>query len=487
MFKDERKPTGVFDLMGGRKAFGALDINGRRSSLSLFDDQAFPPVPQGYEYLLGRLHNGECATLVDCVLTATQGRGRKKFSASLFPNIIVVGSRHLQKETACVIELVVGFSDVNSVFYDFDAFGAVIDPAPFAPLLRKDKAHIRPLDVGDNPIVGYFSGKFEIATVQCSLAEIKARHHVSETMGGPAGWALRNKIMVALRFECALALDEAIRRLYSLIRFFELIIGRKQALLTVDVRLDEQPEHEAPLRVFISHAPRRIGSKENKHESPGPNDVLLCTARGVENYMEVVRKYFAIDAERADARIRLGGNIRRSSYSVDRIIAAANMFDILPDSAYPAPVRLSNELEEARSNARKLFKSVPPSLERDSMLNALGRMGDLSLKRKTLSRMLSCGIDQYFPGLDLVLQEAVNCRNHYVHGSAGRIDYADNFRAVVFLTDALEFVFGVSDLIDCGWNYEAWAAGSPQADHPFGAFRLGYKDNYNFFKECINK
>ncbi len=40
----------------------------------------------------------------------------------------------------------------------------------------------------------------------------------------------------------------------------------------------------------------------------------------------------------------------------------------------------------------------------------------------------------------MVISEAVNCRNYYVHGSERRFDYDGNFGAIVFFTDTLEFI-----------------------------------------------
>jgi hypothetical protein len=58
-----------------------------------------------------------------------------------------------------------------------------------------------------------------------------------------------------------------------------------------------------------------------------------------------------------------------------------------------------------------------------------------------------------FPDSYLVLDEAVNCRNHYVHGSRAKIDDQEHFfETVPFFTDTLEFVFAASDLIEAGWN-----------------------------------
>ena len=53
-----------------------------------------------------------------------------------------------------------------------------------------------------------------------------------------------------------------------------------------------------------------------------------------------------------------------------------------------------------------------------------------------------------------VIQQAVRCRN-YTHGHGvpdpGDVDYAD-FKVVLFLTDTLQFIYGDSELLLCGWE-----------------------------------
>src|SRR5262249_40167308 len=62
---------------------------------------------------------------------------------------------------------------------------------------------------------------------------------------------------------------------------------------------------------------------------------------------------------------------KQRSYSASRLINAANMFDVLPDCAVPKETEISEELRQARDESRKLFRNLPPSIERDSVLNAL--------------------------------------------------------------------------------------------------------------------
>lgn len=90
-----------------------------------------------------------------------------------------------------------------------------------------------------------------------------------------------------------------------------------------------------------------------------------------------------------------------------------------------------------------------------------------------------------FPELITVTDEAVNCRDHYVHGGKPRLDYARSSDTVDFFIDTLEFVFGASDLIEGGWDAKAWAERGTTMSHPFGRFRVTYKDRLKKLKALL--
>jgi hypothetical protein len=90
-----------------------------------------------------------------------------------------------------------------------------------------------------------------------------------------------------------------------------------------------------------------------------------------------------------------------------------------------------------------------------------------------------------FPELLLVTDEAVNCRNYYVHGSSQAFDYDRNFDAVVFFTDTLEFVFATSELIEAGWDMKAWIAHGTSMTHPFGRYWGTYRDRLRALKAVM--
>jgi hypothetical protein len=146
--------TGIFELLGHRKVFGSLEIAGRNSTLVLNDDTDFPPVPGAYETLNGVLHDGDHVALVNCVLLSVTRSGSaagKRFSARLFPNVVVIGPRRMDVESEEIVLSSVSFGDSSSVFYHFDAFSGIIDSRPFLPLLIADKAHIRTPAIGLDP------------------------------------------------------------------------------------------------------------------------------------------------------------------------------------------------------------------------------------------------------------------------------------------------------------------------------------------------
>ncbi len=106
-----------------------------------------------------------------------------------------------------------------------------------------------------------------------------------------------------------------------------------------------------------------------------------------------------------------------------------------------------------------MFKKLPVSAQRDSVLGALGRMKKSALKQKINHRaelLLTNSLSQY-SRMNEVIDLAIDCRNYFVHGGEPKIDYTKHFFATVpFLTNTLEFVFATSDLIEAGWDVAEW-------------------------------
>ena len=119
----------------------------------------------------------------------------------------------------------------------------------------------------------------------------------------------------------------------------------------------------------------------------------------------------------------------------------------------------------------------------------LGRVGKNTLKKKNPSQggYVIDRIGNRVPELMTVTDEAIRCRNHYVHGTPCRIDYDSETELVVFLTDTLEFVFAVSDLIEAGWDVERWLNDGKIAYHVFGSYIIHYKGNLQRLKNLLSQ
>ena len=141
----------------------------------------------------------------------------------------------------------------------------------------------------------------------------------------------------------------------------------------------------------------------------------------------------------------------------------------------------------AKERCSNICKELPVSPERDSLLSALGRVGKSTLKNKIRyrSKLLSEAVGERFPDLDTVTDEAVNCRNYFVHGSEPRFDYGNYPDVWNFFTDTLEFVFAASDLIEAGWDVKAWCSTPTSMSHPFGAYRISYAENLRKLRSLL--
>ncbi|MYB33380.1 MAG: hypothetical protein F4Y20_12960 [Acidobacteria bacterium] len=101
------------------------------------------------------------------------------------------------------------------------------------------------------------------------------------------------------------------------------------------------------------------------------------------------------------------------------------------------------------------------------------RLKDLKKKVRAKADVLLGEIGRAdLPRLYEVTDHAIDCRNHYVHGKASKLNYEDA-GVFIFLTDTLEFVYGVSQLIECDWNSEC-LRGMHSADHPFARYLDSY-------------
>jgi len=492
MRPDSFTKFGKFLVATGKEVTGELRVAGKNSELYVRDDERFSPFAPADGCITGILHDLTKVTLLDCITLEGLGsasRGSEQYYyAKLFPHFVLAGQRHVGPKERIISEIRFFIEDAAALFYDFDAFGSVIDARPHIDQIATANGIDRPIPIGPEPKIVYFAGRRDIVTVDTNLGLVRAQHNPSWCLPDPRGVRIDNSISISIDMPEAVRFDEAITRTLRLLRFLELIIGRPQNLQTIFVQV-EGPDGRETLKVHWSHRPAREEESGEGRRSPQPADLLLDPIEHSEEFGRVVQTWLTNDEERQDARGRFHTSFAmQRTYTVERLVASANMFDILPKSAIPQDVDLTADLRQAKTDCEKVFKNLPDSFERNSVLNALGRVGKASLKHKARHRgqLVVTAFGGRPSELLLVLDAAVDCRNHYVHGTSSRIDYSKNSDVVVFLTNTLEFVFGASELVEAGWDIQRFAGRGSTMTHPYGSYLVTYKSNLEALKALIN-
>ena len=475
------KQAGRFIIAPGREVYGELTVAGESSSLCLHDKEPFHIYGDGSLCITGVLLDLAKVTLVDCLTpgpgSAMRGQERSTF-AEVFPHYVVVGDRHIAPTERSISQVRIVVDDAASLFYDFDAFGHVIDARPLIDQVVRANNIGREIMVGPNPKVLYFTGKDEILSTDTEIGKLSVTHRPQHNLGGPNGVWLKNTIVISVAFTEPVTFANMISHTYTLVRYFGLLIGRPQGIVNLGLSTASGQDRVSPLEVHWSLWPTHKPSRGE--QGPHPSDVLIDAVRDTEAFSRVLVGWLSRRESWGDARGRFFDCFAKQlHYDVDRLVACANMFDLLPSSAVPGDVQLSEDLREVGDTCRNAFKRLAKSYERDRVLDALVRMGKSSLRHKIQHRMqiIPEAVRMRFPQLSMVIREAVNCRNHYVHGREASFEYNKDFDAVSFFTDTLEFVFAASDLVEAGWNIAAWAETHTVMFHPFARYRVGYKEN----------
>lgn len=458
---------------------GELRFAGRRTRLTLHQRDFFIVRGEPHVTVHGVLHDLTRVSLIGClgpVVSGSRFVGEERtHDAEVEPQYVVLGHRHLATDEAVIKAIRFVVSDATMIFNDADAFGMVWEDTPdrLAAMLAAGP-HPREVALGSHPMVAYFSGRQRIFASDTVIGEVSAHHAPSGGLGSAKGIAFNNTIWTRIAPEYPVTLDEAIRRLLVLIRFLEVIAGRHQTVLGVELEVENPPSE--PLVLYWPFRPER--EEPERDRSLHRLELPIDAARDPATFGRVMAQWLARDEARIMARAQFSDSLQEEHrFSSVRLIAATNMFDLLPDDAVPPATPLPESLEKARLEARALFRALPDSPERSTVLGALGRIRKPVLKRKIRHRaaIVTAALSQSLPHLDRVIDLAVEARNHFVHGSPTDLDLIDQFGASVpFLTMLLEFIYLASELIEAGWDAAGWEAERVSWDHPLGHVYRGY-------------
>ena len=478
--------NGLFSVSPTRRISGTISLNGPESVLHLWSDNRFEIDESDANTITGILDDQKKVSLIKCVKTYEQsivGDEGISHHEKFFPHYVIIGNRYVSHSDKVISNISFLMDDAETLFHDRESFGSInVTPDKLEIISKSEIFHNIPFTKG-NPRVAYYTGKYKIFSANTVIGKISAHHSPTFHSGGPNGVRIENKIYVDINLNEPISVTKMYDPIRKVLRFFEVIVGRPQNLLELKILeiVDDLPKSSS---VYINMYPNRDGNSENRH--PFFQDILIDGCRNPRKFGNLLRVWLERDESWLIARQRFSEGWSQRGYDGDRIVRAANMFDLLPKAALPEIPPLPNGLTSAVSASQDCFKKLPQSPERNSILNALGRIKQQSLKQKIRRRssFLTNVIGDYIQDIDDVTDAAVDLRNLYVHGGSGISEKKKQKlrNNQIFLTDTLEFVFCASDLVELGWDIESWCQKLKSGSHSFCLYLREYKTNISEFK-----
>ena len=220
---EQSKRAGVFTISPGKEIYGELTFAGPNTSLYLRDNEYFDTQAIPGQCVKGTLYDLTKVTLLHCITTSGTGfatRGKERYCfASIFPHYVLHGDRQIAPDDKTITEVHFVVDDASALFYDFDAFGSLIDARPFIEQIAHANRLEREIPIGPHPEILYFTGKCEIFKADTVLGRVSASHNPTHTLGGPDGVQLKNTIFMTIVFKEASTFDEAIAHTLTLLRY----------------------------------------------------------------------------------------------------------------------------------------------------------------------------------------------------------------------------------------------------------------------------
>lgn len=299
------------------------------------------------------------------------------------------------------------------------------------------------------------------------------------------GYSLKNEVSCKVTFANPSDFYSSNIIITPILSFFSMLAGINLSINDLKLHTQTEDPMFSTFDVYQSMA----DNSQKKQHSIHPTQRLLSPEQDPEEFKKITNSWLNKQDEWQDSRAQFFESFSKRNYSSDRLIKVANMFDLIPDSAYGHKKELDDELKKAKEDCRFIFQKLSDSIEKNSILGALGRIGTYTLKHKIIARanILNHSISsENLTNINMVINHCVDCRNHFVHGSKRKFDYINNFDMIIFFINTLEFIYGVSELIECGWKFDSWIAKHP-INHPFFMYMKTYKNHLMVLESLIKK
>ena len=479
---------GTFTVPPNQQANGSLTLAGRETQLQLWSDS--PLNISTSSTITGVLDNLTRVSLIGCNVRSEGhvGKGAQvRHNYLVSPQCVLFGSRHISGNECVVHEISFVLDHAVALFHDPAAYGTIFNNSEATAMVTKFYNPDTAIDIEERNWISYYTGKISVFTSDTVIGRVSANHTPVFTIGNDHNHGLEKVTELSIKFDEPLPVIESLHGMGRVLQFFDLVVGHAQNVSSIEVHTGyDDPSHSFELYA-IGYAGWR--STGEKHESGNilRTTVLIHPVDDPTQFSNVLKSWLDRDVGWRTARIRLAHDWGKRFYHYNRIIAAANVFDLLPSEVYGNKPSLAPDLSGALDASKQVFRGLPPSNERNDILLYLGGFSGWRLKQKVAFRAKNIcdSIDQLLPEFETVMYEAVNLRNHYVHGGRSRIRSDQRLLLLQFLTKTLEFIFFASDLIDAGWNIADWCSKGRPIGHPFHNYLVHYKEDLKALKDAL--
>ena len=232
---------------------GRLVIDGKNTLLKLLNSSAPAGSHEEIQDHHGILNDRSKASLLECVGMGytTYGWGKAaQHETRIFPHYVLIGDSFISSDEAKIQAVHYHFENVGCLVNTLRTFGTIrLAREELRKLLEANHHRVEQIEqerdgdppefkpeIGDHPILQYFSGRHEIVKCHAQIGSVAMKNRVSHRIGSPNGVDISNEITVTLEFATPTTVSKAFASLGTLHSFFELCLGRRQRYLWIEVQ-----------------------------------------------------------------------------------------------------------------------------------------------------------------------------------------------------------------------------------------------------------
>lgn len=485
------KNFGLFAI-NGKEYLGEMELGNIESRLviHLNDLHSSGPDIQYATYIQGKLlSDSKIVTFIDAALIdisdshnlVADGNYERMQKLTFDLRFIIFGNDSISDSEKCFNSIEFFIPDASRLFM-YDSFDMIFNMRKenIEDILKEENKRTQNLygiskDVadyrfGDNPIFYIDTGADVLHCFDIEAGIIKIKNNTFSNISPNKGFEVVNNISCVFESNEDMNFFEILKSSYPIVNLFELILGKRQFLCEYKISIKNDAEEPKEYQVYQVKE-----NSNNKNFIMHPISRLVHIENESAESESLLNNWILRQEEWKFARSEFFEVFTKKYYSSDLLIKVANLFDIIPNSAYEKSDEISDELLQAKEKCKGIFKELPNSSEKNSILGALGRIGKKSLRSKIRDRysiIENSGLVT-LDEIDIVIGNAVNCRNFFVHGSPGKFDYMENFSQIPFFINTLSFIYGASELIELGWSFKNWEPDELNF-HPFSSYLISY-------------